>query len=403
MSPRPWSPRCSARSRSLTTSRGTPRAGPGGQHEGPVQLRRARRRPAEGGPGVHRRDQPGQPPPRPARGIRRADRGPPPNEERLAADLDRAGALLEDFRRARRELPDTRPIAKAAEAVGTHAALLARARDETAAARTALDAAIAEVDARTRQLRQAAAERRMPTADEQVDAIARAAAEFENAATQLHAERAKLAQAEEDLAAQTETIERRKLDMRPGRGGARRAGAAAAGPGRGVPHAGRDPAGGRPAGPGADPGDRAADRRGRPGVPRAGRAGPRRARQGHRRRGRTARPAAVAGRGGRAALRAGRAVRRVRPARPARAGRGHGRRALAGSGPLARPGPGRRGRWPRRWPRRRAAAGPGRGRARGPSPGRGRDPRRVRRRQPRRAAGDRGHAARTPRTGCRSR
>ena len=133
-------------------------------------------------------------------------------EERLAGDLDRAGALLEDFRRARRELPDTRPIAKAAEAVGTHSALLARARDETAAARQAVDAAIAEVDARTRQLRQAAAERRMPTADEQVDAIARAAAEFENAATQLHAERAKLAQAEEDLAAQAETIERRRLE-----------------------------------------------------------------------------------------------------------------------------------------------------------------------------------------------
>ena len=133
-------------------------------------------------------------------------------QERLAGELDRAGALLEDFRHARRQLPDTRPVAKAAEAVGTHAALLARARDEAAAARKALDAATAEVDARTRQLRQAAAERRMPTAAEQVDAIARAAAEFENAATQLHAERAKLAQALQDLAAQTETIERRKLE-----------------------------------------------------------------------------------------------------------------------------------------------------------------------------------------------
>jgi Putative exonuclease SbcCD, C subunit len=132
-------------------------------------------------------------------------------EERLAGELDRASTLLEDFRRARRELPDTSPVAKTAEAVGAHAVLLARARDETAAARTAVDAAIAEVDAMTRRLRHAAAERRMPTADDQVDAIARAAAEFENAATQLHAERAKLAQAEEDLAAQTETIERRKL------------------------------------------------------------------------------------------------------------------------------------------------------------------------------------------------
>jgi predicted nucleic acid-binding Zn-ribbon protein len=89
--------------------------------------------------------------------------------------------------------------------------LIARAREETTAARTALDAAIAEVDAITRRLRQAAAERRMPVTDEQVDAIARAAAEFENAATQLQAERAKLAQAEEDLAAQAATIERRQL------------------------------------------------------------------------------------------------------------------------------------------------------------------------------------------------
>jgi Putative exonuclease SbcCD, C subunit len=133
-------------------------------------------------------------------------------QQRVAGQLDRAVALLDDLQLARRELPDTRPVATAAEVVGNHAALLARARDETAAARQALDAAIAEVDARTRQLRQAAAERRMPTAAQEVDAIARAAAEFENAASQLHAERAKLIQAEEDLAAQTETIERRKLE-----------------------------------------------------------------------------------------------------------------------------------------------------------------------------------------------
>ncbi len=133
-------------------------------------------------------------------------------EKRLTEDIERAAGQLDDLRRARRELPDTRPVARAAEAVGQHAALLARARDEVTAARKKVDAAIAEVDARTRQLRQAAAERRMPTAAEQVDAIARAAAEFESAATQLHAERAKLTQAEEDLAAQAETIERRKLE-----------------------------------------------------------------------------------------------------------------------------------------------------------------------------------------------
>jgi Putative exonuclease SbcCD, C subunit len=133
-------------------------------------------------------------------------------EQRLAAGQQRAAGFLEDLRRARRELPDTRPVARAAEAAGPHAALLAKARDDAAAAGKAVDTAIAEVDAKTRQLRQAAAERRMPTAAEQVDAIARAAAEFENAATQLHAERAKLAEAEEDLAAQQEDIELRKLE-----------------------------------------------------------------------------------------------------------------------------------------------------------------------------------------------
>ena len=133
-------------------------------------------------------------------------------EQGLAAALDQTDALLADLHRARQELPDTRPVAKAAESVATHAALLARARDDVAGARRALDSAIAEVEARTRQLRQAAAERRMPIAADQVDGIARAAAEFENAATQLHAERAKLAQAEEDLVAQTEIIERRALE-----------------------------------------------------------------------------------------------------------------------------------------------------------------------------------------------
>jgi hypothetical protein len=127
---------------------------------------------------------------------------------RVAARRDDVGeirTLLQGIRDAKgkRGLREQDLGDKTAEAVGTHAALLARARDETTAARTALDAAIAEVDAMTRRLRQAAAERRMPTTGEQVDAIARAAAEFENAATRLHAERAKLAQAEEDLAAQT--------------------------------------------------------------------------------------------------------------------------------------------------------------------------------------------------------
>jgi uncharacterized protein (TIGR02680 family) len=133
-------------------------------------------------------------------------------EGRVRAELDRAESLLADFGDARRELPGTRPVARAAEAVSTHAALLARARDDVEAARKAVDTAIAELDAKNRQLRQAAAERRMPAGGEEVDAIARAATEFEHAATQLHAERGKLAQATEDLTARTEAIERSKLE-----------------------------------------------------------------------------------------------------------------------------------------------------------------------------------------------
>ncbi len=135
------------------------------------------------------------------------------HERQLAAERERTATVLEDLRRSRRELPDVLPVARAAEAVSTHAALLARARDDAQAARKALDSVIAEVDARTRQLRQAAAERRMPTASDEVDAIARAAAEFENAASGLHAERSALAQAEDDLAAQAEVIERQQAEF----------------------------------------------------------------------------------------------------------------------------------------------------------------------------------------------
>ena len=134
-------------------------------------------------------------------------------EHVLAAQADRAAALQEDFRRARRELPDTRPVAKAAEAAGRQAALLARTREDVELARVTLDSGIAEADARTRQLRHAAAERRMPTDATDVDAIARAAAEFENAASDLHKERGTLARAEEDLAERTEAVERQRQEQ----------------------------------------------------------------------------------------------------------------------------------------------------------------------------------------------
>jgi hypothetical protein len=91
------------------------------------------------------------------------------DERRVEAELDRAAALLEDLRRARRELPHTRPVARAAEAVGTHAALLARAREEVPLARRALATAIADLAAKTRQPRQATAARRRPPERSKLD------------------------------------------------------------------------------------------------------------------------------------------------------------------------------------------------------------------------------------------
>ncbi|HEX4088388.1 MAG TPA: SbcC/MukB-like Walker B domain-containing protein [Trebonia sp.] len=135
------------------------------------------------------------------------------HERELAVQADEAAALHEDFRRARRELPDTRPVAKAAEAAGRQAALLARTREDVEIAQVTLDSAIAEADARTRQLRHAAAERRMPTDATDVDAIARAAAEFENAASDLHKERVTLTRAEEDLAERSEAVERQRQEQ----------------------------------------------------------------------------------------------------------------------------------------------------------------------------------------------
>jgi hypothetical protein len=126
--------------------------------------------------------------------------------------LNGAQALLDDFRRARRELPDTGTIAKAAERAGRSAALLAHARGEVGSAERQVDEAIAEADAVTRQLRHRAAERRMPTREEEVDDIARAAAEFENAAVALHGERLTLARAEEDLQERTESLARQRQE-----------------------------------------------------------------------------------------------------------------------------------------------------------------------------------------------
>ena len=88
-----------AAARSVASSPPAPRL-----HQGPVQLRRPRRRPAEAGPRVHRRDQPGRPPPRPAGRAGRAHR----RRRRTGARARRPGR---PSRRAARRLPPRPPRA----------------------------------------------------------------------------------------------------------------------------------------------------------------------------------------------------------------------------------------------------------------------------------------------------
>src|SRR5258708_39246347 len=100
-------------------------------------------------------------------------------ERRLLAEFDRAGALLEDFRRARIDLPSAAPLARATEAVSAQGALRARARDELESAGKAPDAAAADADAKRSPLRQAAPPPRMPTEAGQRRANARAAPAYQ--------------------------------------------------------------------------------------------------------------------------------------------------------------------------------------------------------------------------------
>ncbi len=109
--------------------------------------------------------------------------------ELLRADVqarsDRAQAALGDLGRARAELPKTAPVSEAIKAVARASVLRTEAREQLGRARTAVDKAIAELDAKNRKLRHAGADRDMPTGAEQVDAVERAVADFERAADRL--------------------------------------------------------------------------------------------------------------------------------------------------------------------------------------------------------------------------
>ncbi len=125
-------------------------------------------------------------------------------------DLARANRRLEDFARARRELPPATAVVEAVTRVSQESALLAQARSALADRRRDLDAAVAQVDAARRRLRQFAAERSMPVAEQEVDAVARAVDDFLATAQRLHDGRERAASEERDLASRQAAIARQR-------------------------------------------------------------------------------------------------------------------------------------------------------------------------------------------------
>ncbi|WP_432861816.1 SbcC/MukB-like Walker B domain-containing protein [Microbispora rosea] len=125
-------------------------------------------------------------------------------------DLARANRRLEDFARARRELPSVTEVVAAVTRVSRESALLAQARSVLADRRRDLDAAVAQVDAARRRLRQVAAERSMPVAEQEVDAVARAVDDFLTTAQRLHDGRERAVSEERDLASRQAAIARQR-------------------------------------------------------------------------------------------------------------------------------------------------------------------------------------------------
>ncbi|MEU8060677.1 SbcC/MukB-like Walker B domain-containing protein [Microbispora bryophytorum] len=125
-------------------------------------------------------------------------------------DLARANRRLDDFARARRELPSVTEVVAAVTRVSRESALLAQARSVLADRRRDLDGAVAQVDAARRRLRQVAAERSMPVAEQEVDAVARAVDDFLTTAQRLHDGRERAAAEERDLASRQAAIARQR-------------------------------------------------------------------------------------------------------------------------------------------------------------------------------------------------
>ena len=128
--------------------------------------------------------------------------------DELATELGLVSDALSHMELARDELPRTASVTKALEAVSDAATRLSAARDQLQEANTTLDGKTAELDARTRRLRRAAADRDMPADPEEVSLVEGAVAEFERAAEEVVRARGNAADLDEDLKGRRALIER---------------------------------------------------------------------------------------------------------------------------------------------------------------------------------------------------
>ncbi|WP_017574812.1 TIGR02680 family protein [Nocardiopsis kunsanensis] len=130
------------------------------------------------------------------------------HHQNLSRDLARVRDQQKDHERARTDLPDPTPVARAVRAVEHRSTLVASARTTADDRRRELDTAVARVDAQRRRTRTAAAERAMPCDRTGVEAVAAAVTEFADTAKALHTARTDAAEYERDLTARRETIDR---------------------------------------------------------------------------------------------------------------------------------------------------------------------------------------------------
>jgi hypothetical protein len=128
--------------------------------------------------------------------------------DELATELGLVSEALSHMKLARDELPSTASVTKALEAVSDAAIRLSAARDQLEEARTTFDGKTAELDARTRRLRRAAADRDMPADPEEVSLVEGAVAEFERAAEEVIRARGNASELDEDLKGRRARIER---------------------------------------------------------------------------------------------------------------------------------------------------------------------------------------------------